>query len=115
MADKTTKLSPIAEEFCPNFNVYLNNGTKALHIKLQHPTPTIDGLGTPRHASHQTHDDLRSLAAQMLQGNNTKVPEQASTQPPPEVFFKPANEESKATKTAVQQIKKDALWKPLIR
>ena len=79
MADKTTELGPIAEEFCPNFNVYLYNGTKALHIKLQHPTPTIDGLGTHRNEPHKAHEDLRSLAAHMLQGNNAKVPEQAST------------------------------------
>ena len=79
MANKTTELTKVAEEFYPNFNVYLHDGTKALHIKLQHPTPTIDGLETPRHEPNQVPLDLRSLAAHMLQGNNGKVPEQAST------------------------------------
>ena len=66
IADKTAEPTPVAEEFSPNFNVYLFNGTKALHIKLQHPTPTIDGPGTLRNEPHQVHDDLRSLAAHIL-------------------------------------------------
>ena len=28
----------ISEEFCPKFNVYLNNGETHLHAKLQHPS-----------------------------------------------------------------------------
>ena len=33
----------ISEEFCPKFNVYLNNGETHLHAKLQHPSPLQPG------------------------------------------------------------------------
>ena len=81
-----TELTSVASEFSPNFNVYLHNGTRALHIKLQHPS--FGGMGTLQHDSPEALDELKSLAARFISSNRAKIPEPATVKPPSEDFYK---------------------------
>ena len=99
-------LLPVADEFRPNFSVY-SAPTSYLYLRLQNPA-SLDVSSPPQNVA------LQALAVQMMHTDATGLTELKKTATKnTDSCFSP-NEESIKTKV-VQQIKKDALWKPLIR